>query len=164
MTSSIILRPDWSGKGHRPQHHDLDNISDGDSSNTQAATSLQSGPFQYVDNNLLEQAAQASFLSEVSSMAVDPVTQIVYILRRLDPVVVILNGQGNIIDQWTSAKTGIKAGHSIKLRRSGSDRQLSVWVVDMTASCILIFSPTGQIETRLGPQIGKITLGKVWMQ
>jgi hypothetical protein len=97
-------------------------------------------------------------------MAADSMTENVYILRRLDPVVVILDGQGNIIGQWTSAQTGIQAGHSIKLKWSGSVPQLSVWVVDLAASCISIFSPTGQIIDRLGPQIGNITFGKVWMQ
>ncbi len=84
MTSTIILNPGPSGKLHHPEHHDRGTIRDGNTINTQAATSLQSGPFQYVNSNLFKKVV-GPFLTEISSMAYDPQTGKLFILRRTDP-------------------------------------------------------------------------------
>ena len=132
---------------HDPSKPVHDPLLGDDADPTQAATSLQSGTFQYVNSAFLKQAS--SVLSEVSASAISPDTGAVYLLRRANPNLVFLDSTGKIVTQKTDPD--IVTGHSIKLINIGRGEQ--PWVVDMGSSTIRIYDINGIFQTSFGPVI-----------
>lgn len=131
---------------------------------TQAATSLQSGTFQYVDSAFLSSSATTAALSNVSASAIDLATGQIYFLRRVSPQIIVLGPAGDIIAEI--ADPALVAGHSIKLIDAGKGSQL--WVADMGSSTIRVYGLDGTVLDIIGPTIGQapgavkdLTLGKV---
>ncbi|TEY41046.1 hypothetical protein BOTCAL_0405g00040 [Botryotinia calthae] len=113
---------------------------------TQAATSLQSGSFQYVNSTFLN--AASSVLSQVSASAIDPNTGAVFLLRRVAPNLVILDSNGKITNEISDPE--IITGHSIKL--INIDKYLQAWVVDVGSSTVRIYDTNGKFQHSFGPE------------
>ena len=143
----------------RPIHEPLDGD---DADPTLAATSLQSGTFQYVNSGFLSNAS--AFLSQVSASAIDPNSGYAYLLRRAnptdpkDPNIVILDDNGSIRHQIKDSD--IKSGHSVKLINSGQGSQM--WVVDKGSGTLRFYSLDGVYKGSIGPEINpSVSLGEV---
>jgi hypothetical protein len=122
---------------------------------TDAAVSLQSGTFQYVNSSLLTSAS--SSLTQVSASAIDPSTGDSYFLRRATPNIVILDAGGN-----TKAKISdpaLVSGHSITVIQAGSGSGPQAWVTDRGSSMIRLYGPDGSIGATLGPTVSEPTSG-----
>ncbi|KAH0548541.1 hypothetical protein GP486_007915 [Trichoglossum hirsutum] len=136
-----------------PSRHLHPPLEGGAADPTQAATSLQSGTFQYVSSDFLQKAS--SVLSNVSASAIDPGTGQAYFVCRVDPSqskapnLVVLDASGNILSQ--TQDPGMIAGHSIKLIDVGKGPQ--PWVADKGSSTIRIYNSSGQLQTKIGPDI-----------
>lgn len=143
----------------KPVHDPLDGD---DADPTRAATSLQSGTFQYVNSGFLSNAS--AFLSQVSASAIDPSSGHAYLLRRAnptdpkDPNIVILDANGSILHQIKD--NGIISGHSVKLINSGQGSLM--WVVDKGSRSLRIYSLDGVYQSSIGPEINaSVSLGEV---
>ncbi|KAI9859033.1 MAG: NHL repeat-containing protein 3 [Trichoglossum hirsutum] len=137
---------DPSNPVHQPLRGD-------DADPTQAATSLRSGTFQYVNSDFLRKAS--SVLSNVSASTIDPRSGRAYFLRRVDLNVhpgeanlVVLDADGNTL---TTSDPDMIAGHSIKLIDVGKGAQ--PWVVDKGSSTVRIYNTDGKYQTKFGPDI-----------
>ncbi|KAI5209251.1 hypothetical protein AUEXF2481DRAFT_27894 [Aureobasidium subglaciale EXF-2481] len=116
---------------------------------SRAASSLESGMLQYVATSFLSMASQ--YLTDVSATTIDSATGKVYMLRRTQPSLVILNDDGSLYR--TRSDTNIVRGHSIKAFHGTNDSS-SLWVVDLDAACIRVFDAEGNSLTIIGPEIG----------
>lgn len=122
---------------------------------SRAAASLESGTFQYVSTSFLSQATQ--YLTNVTATAIDPTTGKVYILRRTQPTIVILNADGSLAG--FRSDTEIVQGHSIKVFISNTGPS-TLWVTDMGGTCIRTFNTEGEALSVIGPEIqGTTTMG-----
>lgn len=156
---AALRLPHFKFSPSRPIHKPLDGD---DADPTQAATSLQSGTFQYVNSGFLTSASK--YLSQVSASAIDSNSGYAYLLRRPDPTIsgdpniVILDANGNILQQIVDS--GIVTGHSIKLIGSGQSSR--VWVADKGSRSLRIYSLDGVYQTSIGPQINaSVSFGEV---
>jgi hypothetical protein len=129
---------------------------------TLAATSLESGTFQYVSSDFLSDAS--AFLSQVSASVIDPSSGYVYLLRRAnpteprDPNIVILDANGKILRQIKDE--GITCGHSVKL--INGDQGSLMWVVDKGSRSLRIYSLDGDYKFSIGPEINpSVSFGEV---
>lgn len=173
MQAPIVLPPKpFEGRPKHSPSELRDDVS-------RAAASLESGVFQYVSTSVFSQITQ--YLTNVAATAIDPASSQIYMLRRVEPALVILNPDGSLSS--TRSDTNIIQGHSIKVFSGINGGPSSLWVTDMAASCIRIFDTTGNTLSTLGPDIegtssvsstddlvdvpglhGPVTLGKVRMQ
>ncbi|KAI4760906.1 hypothetical protein E4T52_07036 [Aureobasidium sp. EXF-3400] len=145
-----IILPPHPFKGRKK--HSSDELNEDIS---RAAASLESGTFQYVSTAFLSQAIQ--YLTQVTATAVDPTTGKVYILRRTQPAIVILNADGSLAG--TRSDTKIIQGHSIKVFVTDNG-SASLWVTDIDGTCIRTFNTEGEALSVIGPEIqGTTTMG-----
>ncbi|RYP23163.1 hypothetical protein DL765_001248 [Monosporascus sp. GIB2] len=114
---------------------------------TQAATSLRSGTFQYVDSDFLSKAS--SVLTHVSASAIDSSTGRAYFLRRVRPQLIVLDPSGK--DIISATDPDLKTGHSIKLIDAG--KGLQPWVADEGSSTIRVYDVDGKFVFKIGPEI-----------
>jgi hypothetical protein len=115
---------------------------------SRAAASLDSGTFQYVSTSFLSQVTQ--YLTNVTGTAIDPITGKVFMLRRTQPAIVILNADGFLAR--TRSDTEIVQGHSIEVFVSNNG-PASLWVTDVGGTCIRTFDTEGKALTVVGPEI-----------
>jgi hypothetical protein len=156
---AALRLPHFQFSPSKPVHEPLDGD---DADPTLAATSLQSGTFQYVNSGFLSNAS--AFLSQVSASAIDPSSGYAYLLRRAnptdpkDPSIVILDANGSILHQIKD--NGITSGHSVKLINSGQGSLM--WVVDKGSRSLRIYSLDGVYQGSIGPKINpSVSLGEV---
>jgi hypothetical protein len=121
----------------------------------------KSGTFQYVNSDLCSKLTIPQFLLSVTSIDIDDISGQIFLLRREQPSVVVLDYAGTVAATWNN--TSIVTGHSIKTRRVGGRHgTLIVYVTDMDMACIRVYDENGNAQAPIGPNVGQgVVLGKV---